>query len=183
MIPGGSFFFSAVLRIPAVALAGLGVEMRDVGLPQGFNPPGELEKNRDYFESVGRQIQAIIDERDWTEVTFVAKSIGTMILGLVGAKLSLPSRVNALWLTPTFSFEYTRAGAMATRWRSLIVSGSADRWYDADMTRSVAASLGAQELLVEGGDHNLEIAGDYRATLRALDELATATLNFVGDQG
>jgi len=97
VIPGGPFFLSAVLRVPAVALGELGVELRDVGLPPGFSPSGQLDDNREYFEAVGQQIQAIIDEGDWSEVTFVAKSVGTMILGSIGTALSVPSKVNAVW--------------------------------------------------------------------------------------
>jgi hypothetical protein len=179
VIPGGVFFLSAVLRIPAVALQERGVELRDVALSPGFNPSGTLEDNREYFGNVGQQIQGLIDERAWDEVTFVAKSVGTMILGHVGPTLSLPPKVNALWLTPTFPLDYVRDGAIATGWRSLVVSGSADEWYDAERTQEVIDALGARHLLVDGAGHNLEVAGDVRATLRALDDLATATLSFI----
>lgn len=179
VIPGGVFFLSAVLRIPAVALQERSVELRDVALSPGFNPSGTLEDNREYFEGVGQQIQAFVDERAWSEVTLVAKSVGTMIIGFVGPTLSLPPKVNALWLTPTFPLDYVRDGAIGTGWNSLIVSGSADHWYDAERTDEVIEALGARHLLVDGADHNLEVAGNVRATLRALDDLATATLSFI----
>jgi hypothetical protein len=180
VIPGGVFFLSAVLRVPAVALQQRGVDVRDVPLSEGFNWSGSLEDNRDYFDDVGRQIQEIIDERDWSQVTFVAKSVGTMILGAVGTGLSVPGSVNALWLTPALPLDYVRDGAVATGWRSLIVSGSADPWYDASRTTEVAKALGADHLLVDGADHNLEVAGDVGATVGALGQLASATLSFVG---
>src|SRR5215213_9226116 len=138
VIPGGPFFLSAVLRIPAVALQQRGVDVRDVPPSPGFNMSGSLDDNRDYFDGVGEQIQEIISEREWSQVTFVAKSLGTMILGAVGARLSVPPRADALWLTPAFPLDYVRDGAMATQWRSLIVSGSADHWYDAARTAEVA---------------------------------------------
>jgi hypothetical protein len=179
VVPGGPFFLSAVLRIPAVALQERQVELRDIALQPGFNPSGALEDNREYFGGVGQQIQAHLDERAWDEVTFVAKSVGTMILGSVGPTLSLPPRVNALWLTPTFTLDYVRDGAIATGWNSLVVSGSADDWYDAGRTSEVVEALDARHLLIDGAEHNLEVVGDVRATLDALDELATATLSFV----
>ena len=179
MIPGGPFFLSAVLRIPAVALQQRGADVRDVPLSQGFNMSGSLDDNRDYFDGVGQQIQEIVRERDWSEVTFVAKSVGTMILGAIGAGLAVPGTVNALWLTPCFPLDYVRDGAIATGWRSLIVSGSADDWYTAERTNEVADALGADHLLIDGADHNLEISGDVSATLGALEQLATATLSFI----
>jgi hypothetical protein len=179
VIPGGPFFLSAVLRIPAVALQQRGADVRDVPLSQGFNMSGSLDDNRDYFDGVGQQIQEIISERDWSQVTFVAKSVGTMILGAIGARLSVPGSLNALWLTPTFPLDYMRDGAVATGWRSLIVSGSADHWYHAARTTEVVEALGADHLLIDGAEHNLEIAGDVGATLGALEQLATATLSFV----
>jgi len=179
VIPGGPFFLSAVLRIPAVALQQRGADVRDVPLSEGFNWSGSLDDNRDYFDGVGQQIQEIISERDWSQVTLVAKSVGTMILGAIGTRLSVPGSVNALWLTPAFPLDYVRDGAVATGWRSLIVSGSADHWYDAARTAEVADALGADHLLIEGAEHNLEIPGDVGATLGALEQLATATLSFI----
>jgi hypothetical protein len=179
VVPGGPFFLSAVLRVPAVALQQRGADVRDVPLSEGFNMSGSLEDNRDYFDGVGLQIQEMISERDWSQVTFVAKSVGTMILGAVGARLSVPGNVNALWLTPCFPLDYVTDGAIATGWRSLIVSGSADHWYDAARTTKVSGALGADHLLIDGADHNLEIAGDVGATLAALERLATATLSFI----
>jgi hypothetical protein len=180
VIPGGPFFLSAVLRIPAVALGQRGAEVRDVPLVPGFDLSGGLEENREWFDGVGEQIQEVIGERDWSRVTFVAKSIGTMILGAVGERLLVPDDVSALWLTPAFPLDYVRDGAVATRWRSLIVSGSADDWYDAARTTEVVEALGADHLLVHGAEHNLEIAGDVGATVGALERLATATLSFIG---
>ena len=179
VIPGGPFFLSAVLRIPAVALQQRGADVRDVTLSPGFNLSGSLDDNRGYFDDIGQQIQEIIGERDWSQVTFVAKSVGTMILGAIGARLPVPGRVNALWLTPCFPLDYVRDGAVATGWRSLIVSGSADGWYDAARTTEVADALGADHLLIDGAEHNLEVVGDVGATLGALEQLAAATLSFI----
>src|SRR5215216_7118110 len=106
VIPGGPFFLSGVLRIPAVALQQRGADVRDVPLSPGFNMSGRLEDNREYFDDVGQHIQEIIGERDWSQVTFVAKSVGTMILGAIGAGLSVSGSVDALWLTPTFPLDY-----------------------------------------------------------------------------
>ena len=178
VVPGGPFFLSAVLRIPAVALQQGGADVRDVPLSPGFDLSGALDANRDWFDGVGQQIQELLSERDWSQVTFVAKSVGTMILGAVGARLSVPGRVSALWLTPCFPLDYVRDGAVATGWRSLIVSGSADHWYDPARTTEVADALGADHLLIDGADHNLEVAGDVGATVGALEQLATATLSF-----
>lgn len=178
VLPGGRFYLSAVLRIPAITLAERGAELIDITPPPDYNPTFALEDNRDYFAGVGTQIQAAIDGGGWDEVTFVAKSIGTMVLGAVGTSLSLPTKVNALWLTPTFGLEYVRKGAAATGWRSLVVSGSGDRWYDASATSALIGALGAEHLLIERGDHNLEVPSDVHATLHALDELAAATLKF-----
>lgn len=179
VLPGGPFFLSAVLRVPAVALAGRGAELRDVTPPPGYNPTFELDDNHAYFAGVKDQIQTVIDDGEWDEVTFVAKSIGTMILSAVGSSLAVPREVKALWLTPTFGLNYVRDGAIETGWKSLIVSGSGDRWYDPDATSAVINALDAQHLVVDRGDHNLEIAGEVQATVHALEELAAATLAFI----
>lgn len=179
VVPGGSFFLSAVLRIPAVALAGLGADVRDVMPSPGFAPSGSLEDNGEYFSAIGTQIQAVIDECPRARVTFVVKSIGTMILGAVGPDLRLPAEVDVLWLTPIFRQDYVKATAIRMGWRSFVASGTADFHYDAEATRAVVDALGADELVIDGAEHNLEVPGDVRATVAALDRLATATLGFL----
>lgn len=72
-----------------------------------------------------------------------------------------------------------RDGACALGWPSLIVAGTADDAHDAKNLETVATSLNAQTLLIDGADPSLEIRGDVLATTDALRAVATATLDFM----
>jgi hypothetical protein len=115
---------------------------------------------------------------DWSSITFVAKSLGTRILAALGPLLrpSIPAR--AIWLTPLFFDEEVRAGAVATGWPALIVAGLADEAHDPEGHVRVVAALGASELLIDRGDHGLEVPGDVMATLRSMHDLVAAVRAF-----
>ena len=90
-----------------------GADVRDIPLSEGFNLSGSLDDNRTTSTASASRSKRSSASASRAEVTFVAKSVGTMILGAIGARLSVPGRVNALWLTPAFPLDYVRDGAVA----------------------------------------------------------------------
>ena len=179
VLPGGGYGpAGSALRFPALALAQCGAEVCEVRYRTA--PPREfdLEAGRDFYFAARDQLQAIVDEHQYTKVTFIAKSLGTMVLGAIGRELTLPAVVAAVWITPIFSLDYVRNGALARGWRSLIVSGAADRYYDPRATDQVVSSLGADSVVLDGADHSLEVSGDVLATIEGMQRLASAVVDF-----
>lgn len=179
VLPGQSYGPSGpALRFPALALRQLDAEVRVVPYPSARPTDLGLEAGRSFFEAVRQSAQEIIDGADWDRVTFIAKSLGTVALSVFGTQLKLPDQVSAIWLTPLFHLDYVRRGALASRWRSLVVCGDADPSYDAPSTELVVAGLGAEELVLPGAAHSLEVESDVLATLDRMQQLAHAVLRF-----
>jgi hypothetical protein len=168
------------LLYPALALEEAGATVREIEYPADLPAALGLDEGREFFAEVGPRVQAVIDE-GWSAVTFVAKSRGTMVLGAIGHELVVPSSASVVWVTPMFSLDYVRDGAVALGWRSLIVSGASDDYYDAAATAEVVTALGARELVIEGADHVLEVAGDVRATLSGMARVVEAVASFSRD--
>ncbi|HVF31579.1 MAG TPA: hypothetical protein VM933_00970 [Acidimicrobiales bacterium] len=130
--------------------------------------------------AVGASMREIIDEVRPSRVTLLAKSLGCEVVArLDPAVVSGAARVEVMWATPVFGLPAVRDGAIAKAWRSLIVSGDADRWYDPAGTAAVLEATGGSVLVVERADHSLEVNGDVLATVDGLRRLAEEALAFL----
>lgn len=181
LLPGGGYgAIGPVLRFPTLALEQRGVDVTVLSYPKPLPETLDRDDCRAFDLAVRDRIQRAVDDEPCDELTFVAKSRGTMVLGSIGSELRLPLGVNVIWLTPVFHLDYVREGAARSGWRSLVVLGGADPYYTADTAAhdEVVSALGAKLLVIESADHALEVPNDVIATLRAMERLAIAVLDF-----
>lgn len=166
VLPGRSYGPHApVLHLPRLALQQVGAEVVVVS----------------YDSDTSEQIRSVLDRAGADRVTFVTKSLGTMVLaGLDPGTVTLPERTEAIWLTPIFDREEVRQGAVAKGWRSLLVAGGADDYHDEAGHEEVRAALDAGSLVIPNASHSLEVPGDVLETVEAYRALAAAVLDFVG---
>ena len=106
-------------------------------------------------------------------VLVVGKSLGTY-----GARLAAERSYPAIWLTPLLTDPVLVEGIRANPARQLLVGGTADRLWDADVAASLAAS-GCDVLQLDGIDHGLIDPTDPVRSAEALVEITRAMANFV----
>lgn len=112
----------------------------------------------------------------YTRLVLVGKSIGTVALAsLVPHE---PDAV-AIWLTPLLGNPQVVAAAEGSRGAALFVAGTSDDLYHAPALEKIRLATQAETLLIEGGDHSLEIAGDFNASLNALVKVMGAIDGFL----
>ena len=184
VLPGSGYGADGpVLMLPAIALEQLGARAEIVAYPN-WRPEGPDGAISDvaFRDAVVAAVRELIDEgAPPSRVTFVAKSLGTLLVALDGEAMAAGvGTVEAIWLTPTFGVEAIRDAVIARGWRSLVVSGDADRWFDREAMETVVAAVGGETLTIEGADHSLIIDGDVLATVEGLRRLAETVLRFAG---
>lgn len=108
------------------------------------------------------------------QVLVVGKSLGTYAAGLASQR-AYP----AIWLTPLLTDAMLVEGIRANPARQLLVGGTADRLWDADVAASLGAD-GCDVLQIEGLDHGLIDRLDPLRSAEALVEITRAIANFVG---
>jgi hypothetical protein len=138
----------------------------------------------DAFDAfVHDRVVELVQAGDWDQVTFVAKSRGTLFLSTM-APLRRAVGIQAVWVTPLLGLDYVRAGVVEKGWRSLVVAGSRDPYHDAGAHAEVCDAIGATSLILDGADHGLVVRGDVRATVEGFARLAEESLAFAnGPQG
>ncbi len=166
------------LHIPILALEEMGAETVVVEYPP--RPPGanETEWEVAFRDSVATQVATLVDRAQPTRVTFLAKSIGTVVLASLEVTSQMAAQVEAVWVTPIFGQEPVRAGAVAHGWRSLLIAGGADPLHVPDHHETVREALAADSLVLPNADHSLEVPGDVLATVNGFRALAQAVLAF-----
>ena len=95
-------------------------------------------------------MSAVTAEADGVPVLVVAKSLGTRAAEYA-AERSLP----AIWLTPLLVVPELVAGIRANPARQLLVGGTDDDLWDADVAASLATD-GCDVLQVDGADHSID---------------------------
>lgn len=179
LLPGRNYpAVGAALHVPRLTLDQLGATtvVADYGGRTGSSKQDDTHR----MEAVQSQLAAALAEHDPERVTFVAKSLGAGILAALTLPLG-PRRVDAIWVTPALGDQTVESGVIAKAWRSLLVEGSADPWFDAAAHERVRQAIGAKSLIIDRADHGLDIDLDIRATLAGWNDLANAVVAFASD--
>ena len=183
VLPGGAAGspYTAPLLIPWLAVEEAGAEVKIVPYPE-FRPPGlALTDALEFDAFVFDRVVEILAEGRPSKVTFIAKSRGTLFLSAMG-DISLPSDVDAIWVTPLLGLDYVRNGVLAKGWPSLLVAGSADDYHHPVAHAKVCETMGAESLIIDGADHGLVVPRNVRATIEGFRALAGASLAFAAGE-
>ena len=179
LLPGRDYgALGPALRLPRLAVEEVGAQTVEVDYAGAPPPAHDREAWEELRRRVARQIRSYVGDAAPQRVTFVAKSLGTMLLAELPDDVPLPPSVDAIWLTPIFGQPSVRAGAIARGWPSLLVAGEADELHVPAHHQAVADALGATSLVLPRADHLLEVPGDVRATVAGFRTLTDAALDF-----
>jgi predicted alpha/beta-hydrolase family hydrolase len=117
---------------------------------------------------------------EYARLVLAGKSIGTIALASL---VPLEPQAVTIWLTPLLRNPLVTAAAEQNRGAALFVAGTSDDLYDTAALKRIQAATQTKAELVEGGDHSLEIDGDFFASLRALEQVMQAIAGFLDRQG
>ncbi|MHB1525367.1 MAG: hypothetical protein ACYCZN_03640 [Candidatus Dormibacteria bacterium] len=166
------------LHIPVLALEEMGAETALIEYPTRLPEANETEWESAFRKSVATQVTSLLEGARPTKVTFLAKSLGTVVLASLEVTSQMTAQVQAIWVTPIFGQWPVRAGAVAHGWRSLLIAGGADPLHVPNHHEAVREALAADSLVLPNADHSLEVPGDVLATVDGLRALAQAVLAF-----
>ena len=151
---------------------------RQVGLAAGWTVqqvfwevPADLTDATSWVRD--QAVSAVTAEADGVPVLVVAKSLGTRAAEYA-AERSLP----AIWLTPLLVVPELVAGIRANPARQLLIGGTDDDLWDADVAASLATD-GCDVLQVDGADHSMTVDGDPVRSAEILVEVTRAMARFV----
>ena len=179
VLPGSGYGHAGpALLVPRLAAQQAGAEARAIEYPD-WRPGMDEDRATEFVAIVAARLRDLIEAERPARVTFLAKSLGCEVVArLDPSVLDGVARVDVVWLTPVLALPVVRDGAIAKGWPSLVVSGDADRWYDAAATDDLVEATRGSKLILAGADHSLEVEGDVLATVDGFRRVAEAVLAF-----
>lgn len=139
-----------------------------------FSSLPEDQQERWYFADVAASCQAALQQRPYRRVTLVGKSLGTLGMGYLVSTEPALRDAWGIWLTPLLRNDELREQIKGWGGMSLFVIGTRDPHYDRRLLDEVQSATGGDVLVVDGGDHILEVSGDVWKSLVALDRVIGA---------
>lgn len=144
-----------------------------------FPSRAPAERARWLFTDTTAAFRAGLAQRDYGELALVGKSLGTLAMGHL---LTLPEPtppVRAVWLTPLIGEGELRRQIVRFGGPSLFVIGTADADYDPAHLAEVRDATHGEAVVVDGADHGMDIAGDPVESVRALERVVEAMVQFL----
>lgn len=123
--------------------------------------------------------RALCEQRPYDRITVVGKSLGTLAMAHLFATHPFPAHADALWLTPVLNNPHVRAQITAFDGPSLLVIGTADQFYDADVLAEIGETPARTFIVIEGADHGMNVGDDVIQSIHALETTMRAIITFL----
>jgi hypothetical protein len=145
----------------------------------GYQALEAAEQRRWLVTDTTAACRAALAQRPYARVALIGKSLGTRAMAHLLASEQGLRGAEAIWLTPPWREEPVRAALLANGRRNLVVIGTADPHYDADIAAELRHVGDCTLLVISDAEHGLEIDGDVLRSVQALDEAMRAVVGFI----
>ena len=112
-------------------------------------------------------------------ITLIGKSLGTKAIAYLLREHSELENAKIVWLTPLIKDQDLREQIVGHKAGNLIAIGTADPHCDVDILSSLQDNPGISVVLIEDGDHGLQIQGDLNRSLEALSKVIASVNQFL----
>ncbi|MBN1966280.1 MAG: hypothetical protein JW910_16650 [Anaerolineae bacterium] len=174
-----------LLYYPAQLLLSLGADVLQVNydypVRPGYRSLSEEERDALLHADADAALRAGLAQADYTRLTLLGKSIGTLALGRLLAGSGLPEHTQAVWLTPLLANNHAYADLRQATQHGLFVMGTTDPYYDPARWQELRAQSHTDMVLIEGADHGLNLAGNVPGSVDALGRVMRAMQHFLTD--
>lgn len=133
------------------------------------------------YADVDAVLKAARAHNAYTQIILIGKSLGTMAMAhLLEQSAQLPDS-RWVWLTPVLTDPTLRRNIVRFHPRSLVMIGTADRYFDPAVLSELAQSGPVRTEIIENANHSLEIPGDIPGSIEALGRVVKAVQQFINN--
>ena len=129
-------------------------------------------------EDVFAACNAAFSFREYTKISLIGKSLGTMAMGLL-LEDSRFRNADCVWLTPLLTNEWLCTQIEKFHPRSLFIMGTADNFYKPEILSHLENVTNGKTLILNGAHHGLEISESIPKSLMALNQIVLALQDFL----
>jgi dienelactone hydrolase len=121
----------------------------------------------------------VLSERAYPRLGLVGKSLGAGVVAYLCRQMAELAEARAAYLTPVLGSAFFDDVFAETRQPAYVAVGTKDRYYDHQALEDLQTSRSFALTRVEGADHSMDVRGDLRASLAAVERVVSETLAFL----
>ncbi len=124
-------------------------------------------------------VQYIISERAYPRVALAGKSIGASIAAHICQVEPALEAARLVLLNPPLGHAFFDNTFVETTQPAFLVTGTADRFYEAAAIESLRASRTFELCVIKEADHSMDVLGDIDASVEAVKRVVTGAVAFL----
>jgi acetyl esterase/lipase len=169
-----------LLYYPAMALRRAG--WSTLALTYGYQSAGEpfaVTVLPDMVEEASAAVREAIARVQPGRICLAGKSLGAALITTLAATMDELESARLVYMTPPLTVPLFAPGFRDTRQPSLVLVGTADRFYDRQVLEALRSERPFDLLEIVGADHSLIVEGGMKETLKALEQTVEKVLSFI----
>ena len=131
------------------------------------------------IEDVEAALKVITKEEKQKVVCLTGKSLGTLALGYLLETYENLRDAKTIWLTPLIKNPELMEQMLTHMKNAVMVVGTKDHHYDRDIVDRLNATTQLSGIIIDGGNHSLEIEGDVTQSLQVLMQIVAILEQFL----
>lgn len=184
VFPGLKYYSSMPLlhySIKTILTSGLNVLTVDYDYS---NTPEFMKQSQEtrsdwLIEDVEAALKVITEEENQEVVCLTGKSLGTLALGYLLETHENLRDAKTIWLTPHIKNPELMEQMLTYMKDAVMVVGTKDPNYDRDIVDRLNATTQLSGIIIDGGNHSLEIEGDVTQSLQVLMQIVAILEQFL----
>ena len=131
------------------------------------------------IEDVEAALKVITEDKNQKVVCLTGKSLGTLALGYLLETHENLRDAKTIWLTPHIKNPELMEQMLTHMKDAVMVVGTKDSHYDRDIVDRLNATTQLSGIIIDGGNHSLEIEGDVTQSLQVLMQIVAILQQFL----
>jgi predicted alpha/beta-hydrolase family hydrolase len=144
-----------------------------------FQDLNQTEQTSCMFEDSSALLSAGKQARSYDLLLLGGKSIGTLTMTLLLNQDQKMLSATTLWLTPLLYMPPVVQVIKQLQGPAFIAGSDADPTFDMEVVSEIIETPNISTLVVNGGDHSLEIPGDMHRSLQELSRITNSLSSFL----
>jgi predicted alpha/beta-hydrolase family hydrolase len=185
MCPGSGYSFDKpLLYFSTMLMLAKGIDVVQIKYrykdDEAFWVLSDHEQSDRMYADVKGVVEKVLGERQYRDVLFLGKSIGTM--PIVNGLFLDPrfAEAKAVLMTPVLNRANLADNLLASSQQTLLIMGNNDRFYDAGTIQTIQAEKPNVELLLmDGANHAMDIGWDVQGSIDVLKTVMVRIDRFV----
>jgi hypothetical protein len=155
------------------------LQLRSNYRTQEFKDLSKAEQTIQLIEDGKALLDSGLQTKSYTNILFVGKSLGTLIMAFILNEDHDLFRAKTIWLTPLLHLPPVSQAVCETTSPAIIAGSTADPAFESESVNKIKSMTNVVTLSYQDANHSLEIPDDPLKSLQILNQVTENLINFL----